>query len=441
MSHATVASRLAALLGRPRVLTGVDCSPYVVEGRTPAAVALPGSREEVAAVLALAAEAGLPVIPWGGGTHMTLGAPPPAGALVLALGRLDRVLEHEPGDLTATVEAGATVAAFQERLGRHGQWLSLDPPRPERASVGGVLAVNAAGPRRHLYGTARDLLIGCTVVLAEGVAVRGGGKVVKNVAGYDLPKLVVGSFGTLGVIVEATFKLRPRPEVDRLAILRFDSLARAGDAARAVLASELLPAALDLVHGPVLAAAGIQGAEAALLAALDGLEAQVEWQRRELERLGAERGAVGAEARDGAARDAAWRALAEVDATAFARPAAVMRWSVLPAQVADVIAEAASIAGAGGLEAAFVAHAGTGLVRGVLGGGEGLPDVAGTLGRWRALARARGGQALLESAPLALKERVPVWDAPGPALRVMQRIKAELDPRGVLNPGRFVGGI
>jgi glycolate oxidase FAD binding subunit len=114
---------------------------------------------------------------------------------------------------------------------------------------------------------------------------------------------------------------------------------------------------------------------------------------------------------------------------------------VLPAQVADVIAEAASIAGAGGLEAAFVAHAGTGLVRGVLGGGEGLPDVAGTLGRWRALARARGGQALLESAPLALKERVPVWDAPGPALRVMQRIKAELDPRGVLNPGRFVGGI
>jgi glycolate oxidase FAD binding subunit len=433
-------AKLVALLGREHVLTGVDCSPYVVEGRTPVAVARPASREEVAAVLTAAGEAGVPVIPWGGGTHMGLGAPPPASALVLALGRLDRVLEHEPGDLTATVEAGLTLARLQKALGQQGQWLSLDPPRPERSTVGGILGVNAFGPRRHLYGTARDLLIGCTVVTADGAIVRGGGKVVKNVAGYDLPKLVVGSFGTLGVVVEATFKLRPRPEVDRLAIVRFDDVQRAGEGVRAVMTSDLVPAALDLAYGPAVAAAGIDGAAAALLVGLDGVERQVAWQCGELERLCRECGGRAFEVRDGAARDETWRGLAEVDTRAFARPAAVMRCGVLPSQVAEVMAHGMRLAREARLEAAFAAHAGMGVVRAVLGSASG-GDVVGALGRWRDLVRSRGGHALLESAPLALKERVPVWDAPGPALRVMQRIKAELDPKGLLNPGRFVGGI
>ena len=141
----------------------------------------------------------------------------PAGrtGLVIGLRRLGRLLDHEPGDLTATVEAGMTVRAFQTALGSRGQWLSLDPADAERATVGGVLATNACGPRRHLYGTARDVLIGVTVVTADGSIVKGGGKVVKNVAGYDLPKLFIGSYGTLGVIVEATVKLRPRARAGR----------------------------------------------------------------------------------------------------------------------------------------------------------------------------------------------------------------------------------
>src|SRR5215813_5806138 len=134
--------RLTALVGERHVLTGVECSPYVLEGRTP--------------------------------------------------------------------EAGMTLGALQDALGQRGQWVSLDPPHARQGTLGGILASNASGPRRHLYGTARDLLIGLTMVLADGSIVRGGGKVVKNVAGYDLPKLAIGSFGTLGVIVEATFKLRPR---------------------------------------------------------------------------------------------------------------------------------------------------------------------------------------------------------------------------------------
>ena len=153
---------------------------------------------------------------------------PARPGLVLSLKRLDRLLEHEPGDLTATAEAGLTFGAFQEALGRRGQWLSLDPPNARQGTLGGILASNASGPRRHLYGTMRDLLIGLTMVLADGSIVRGGGKVVKNVAGYDLPKLAIGSFGTLGVLVEATFKLRPRPDTDRLAVARFERVKDAG---------------------------------------------------------------------------------------------------------------------------------------------------------------------------------------------------------------------
>ena len=251
--------RLSTLVGASHVLTGVDCSPFAVDGRTPEAVVLPGSKEEVAAVLAVAGEAEIPVTPWGGGTKMGIGSPPARPGLVLSLRRLDRLLEHEPGDLTATAQAGMGLTAFQAALGARGQWLSLDPPYADRATLGGILATSAAGPRRHLYGTARDLLIGLTLVLADGAVVRGGGKVVKNVAGYDLPKLAIGSFGTLGVIVDATFKLRPRPEADRLAVIGFERLKDAGQAARAVMGSDLIPSAVELLDREALGALGGAG--------------------------------------------------------------------------------------------------------------------------------------------------------------------------------------
>src|SRR5437867_8969575 len=137
--------------------------------------------------------------------------------------------------------------AIQTALHRRGQWVSLDPADADRATIGGVLATNASGPRRHLYGTVRDLLVGVTVVTADGSVVRGGGKVVKNVAGYDLPKLFIGSYGTLGIVVEATFKLRPLPEDERLVGVTFDRLKDAGAAARAVLAEDLIPNAIEIL--------------------------------------------------------------------------------------------------------------------------------------------------------------------------------------------------
>jgi glycolate oxidase FAD binding subunit len=435
---------LRGIVGPAHLLTGVDCGPYVLDGRTPEAVVLPGTKEEVAAVLLAAAEADMPVTPWGGGTKMGIGAPPQRLGLVLALKRLNRLLEHEPGDLTATAEAGMTLDALQRALGSRGQWLSLDPAHADEATLGGVLSSNAAGPRRHLYGSCRDLLIGVTVITAAGTVVKGGGKVVKNVAGYDLPKLFIGSFGTLGVIVEATVKLRPRPDADRLVVARFARLKEAGAAARAVMGSDLLPSALDLVDGETLRALALGGPDgAALLIGVDGIPEQVDWQCAEVEPLLGAHGLLDARVLDGDARDAAWRARGGLRRGAFTETAAVMKWIVLPAQVADVMEQGAGVAQRAGLGVALAAHAGVGAIEAVLAGG-GRADataVSEVLTEWRRLVRAAGGQAVVESAPLAVKERVPVWDDPGPALRIMQGIKSQLDPSGLLNPGRFVGGI
>ena len=385
--------KLRAAVGPANVLTGVELSPFVVEGRTPEAAVFPGSVEEVAAVVGLAAEAALPVTPWGGGTAASVGMPAARAGLVLGFSRLNRLVEHEPGDLTATVEAGMTVAALQSALRSRGQWLSLDPPDAERATVGGVLAANAAGPRRHLYGTARDLLIGVTVVTADGAVVKGGGKVVKNVAGYDLPKLFIGSYGTLGIIVEATVKLRPLPDDERLVCVGFD-----------------------------------------------GLPEQVEWQCAELARLAATCG--GREARP--LPQDVWPRLATAARGAFGTVTAVMTFSVLPTEVAELMEHGAEIARARGIQSAWTAHAGVGQVSAALLS-DGEPQepgpVAAVLSEWRTMARTGGGHATLEWAPLAVKSQVPVWDDPGAAGRIMQRIKAQLDPNNLLNPGRFVAGI
>ena len=430
--------KLRATVGPSNVLTGVELSPYVVEGRTPDAAVFPGSVDETAAVIALAAEAGRPVAPWGGGTAASVGMPAPRPGLVLGLRRLNRLLEHEPGDLTATVEAGMIVEAFQTALRGRAQWMSLDPADARLATVGGVLATNAAGPRRHLYGTARDLLIGVTVVTADGAIVRGGGKVVKNVAGYDLPKLFVGSFGTLGVIVEATVKLRPLPDHERLVGIRFDRLKEAGAAVRSVMASDLIPNVIDLVDAT--AAVSIAAPGVTLIVGFDGLEEQVDWQCAELARIA---GACGGKEAQPLPADT-WSQLASAARAAFPVAAAVMAFAALPSQVAELMEQGASVARARGLTSAWAAHAGVGVVRAAVAS-DGAPKdpavLAAALTEWREMARAGGGHATLEWAPLAVKSQVPVWDDLGAAGRVMQRIKAQLDPRNILNPGRFVGGI
>lgn len=428
---------LRSIVGLSNVLVGVDASPYAIDGRTPIAVVFPGSVEEVSAILAQASDLTVPVTPWGGGTAITMGGAPMELGIVLSLHRLHRLLEHEPGDLTAVVQAGMTMRALHAALGERGQWLSLDPPHADVATIGGVLSANAAGSRRHLYGTARDVLIGITVVCADGAIVRGGGKVVKNVAGYDLPKLFIGAYGTLGVVVEATVKLRPRADTDLLLATAFGSLKDCGLCVKHLLRSDLIPSAVDVLDGDAASAVGVGAGRPVVVVGFDGLREQVEWQREELTRIARESGGHGVVELP----SVLWASLPLAARLSVADALAAMRLSVLPARVTEVIERATNAARSAGLRAAFAAHAGVGAISGVLGGRESIETVVATLGDWRSAARTAGGYAEIETAPLAVKEQLNPWDDPGAAQRVMRRIKAQLDPKGILNPGRFVGAI
>jgi glycolate oxidase FAD binding subunit len=265
--------------------------------------------------------------------------------------------------------------------------------------------------------------------------------VVKNVAGYDLPKLFIGSYGTLGVIVEATLKLRPVPDEERLVAVRFDRLKDAGAAVRALLGSDLIPNAVDLLDASAAGALGFDApGGATLVVGFDGLGEQVDWQ---VAQVGAVMSACGARGVTTLA-PALWSRLARAAHDAFGTPAAVMTLSVLPSLVADTMEQGASAARQRGLTSAWSAHAGVGLVTGAVRADAARQDpatLAAVLAEWRAAARAGGGHASLAFAPLAVKAALPVWDDAGAAGRIMRRIKAELDPRDLFNPGRFVAGI
>ncbi|HEX6817531.1 MAG TPA: FAD-binding oxidoreductase, partial [Ktedonobacterales bacterium] len=218
-----------------------------VAGVLPRVVVAPSSEDEVAAVLAYANRERLAVIPRGGGTHLSLGFPPRRADLVLDLTRLNQVLDYVPHDQTVTAQAGMRFTALQSALAQAGQWLALDPLLAPEATIGGVVATNATGARRLRYGGVRDQIIGVRVATADGVLAKGGGKVVKNVAGYDLPKLFTGSLGTLGLIVSATFRVYPLTPQSRTVVLRANEPQPLGEVALVTIASTLVPTIIDIL--------------------------------------------------------------------------------------------------------------------------------------------------------------------------------------------------
>src|ERR671911_2279760 len=218
-----------------------------IDGVQPCFVAEPGSVEKTSELLRFAAEEGLAVSPRGGGTKSSLGNPPRGLDLVLSTARMNEVIEHVPGDQVVRVQAGIKLQDLQERLTGSDQMLGLDPVEKDAgATVGGVVAANSSGPRRHRYGTIRDLIIGITVVLSDGTVAKAGGKVVKNVAGYDLSKLFTGSLGTLGIIATANFRLHPTPEASRTVAVEVESLEAAAGAAQAIIHSQVEASAVEL---------------------------------------------------------------------------------------------------------------------------------------------------------------------------------------------------
>jgi glycolate oxidase FAD binding subunit len=402
----------------------------------------PGSTQETAEVLRAAHAAGLRTVVRGGGSKLGWGNPPAGVDLLLSTGRLGRVLEHAAGDLVTRVEAGVRLADLQAELAPAGQLLGLDPPEVG-ATIGGVVAANASGPRRLRYGTVRDLLIGITVVLADGTVAHSGGKVVKNVAGYDLGKLFAGSLGTLGVIVEAIFRLHPVPAATAVVTAEVAAAAQAGSAVRALLASALVPSAIEL-DWPDPDRPGT------LTVLFEGIGPGVTAQAGDAARLLDDAGTPGARALDG---DQAGQAAAGLGALPWQAGQLGVKAATGPRGLPGALGAVWEVAAATGLPARVTAHAGTGVLRAGLGpdhaGGVPAGDVEPAGGAAMAAfvtgmrERLGPGPATLVvvQAPPEVKRAVDAWGPVGDALPLMRRVKHQFDPSGLLSPGRFVGGI
>jgi glycolate oxidase FAD binding subunit len=360
----------------------------------------------------------------GGGTKLAWGAQPSAERPWLAIDtrRLSGLVRHDPGDMTATVLAGTPLAGLQDRFAAAGQELAVDPPhRGGAPTVGGVVAANDAGPRRFRFGGVRDLVIGATVVLADGTVARSGGTVIKNVAGYDLAKLWCGSLGTLALIVELTVRLHPLPEAQR--VIRIPAPAPAATSF-----------VLDLAASPVeCSAVEWSSSDGALLVALEGRSGGLAGQVDALAAL-ARRNGLALEDGDDGLLDA-WR---NAHTGGDAADVTVARAATLPSDLARAAEELAATARGPSVQAALVSHAGLGLHDAVLTGGT-PSGHAEVLENWRD--RLAGwGTVVLRERRAGVAELVDPW-GPTASLGLMRSVKAALDPDGRFAPGRFAGGI
>ena len=433
----SIGEALVAVAGRERVR---DDAPALdgatVDGLRPRWVVRPASLEELSRILALACDGRLAVVPRGSGSSLELGHPPSRLDLVLDLRGLDQVIEYNPDDLTITVQAGITAAALAARLTPHRQWLALDPPNAATRTVGGIVATNASGPRRVRYGASRDLLLGVRFVQADGVATWGGSKVVKSVSGYDVPKLMVGALGTLGVLAELTLRLHPLPDAERSWLVLFDNARAAQALAERLVDSPLQPSRLELFNARALQLVSAESAGAGVAISIGSVDAAVREQGERLTAL----------ARSSAGRVVAlpegfWGAAES--ATAPPESAAVLHVATLADRVAGTI---------GAIEDAFgivsphadvrlTGCAALGTLRAVVAGAT-VAEIAAVTARIRALVDEVGGSVLVARGPTELRRAIDSWGTVEPqALALMRALRDEFDPGRVLNPGRYVGGL
>jgi glycolate oxidase FAD binding subunit len=431
-SQALFAS-LRALIGAQSVQWSVDVFNTGDDASPPVAV-IPRSEEDVAAVLAFATREGLKIVVRGGGQQLGLGFPAAGGDLVLSTTELDRLIEHAPLDMTVTAQAGLRLWDLQQRLSDARQWLALDPALGREATIGGVIATNASGMRRLRYGGVRDHLLGVRVALPDGTIASGGGKVVKNVAGYDLPKLYCGSLGTLGVILAATFRLYPLPPASRRVTFTSTDLSHLCQLALQILDGHVTPVGLDLAcafpsTGAYTLAVTLEMGEGALAeqtASLLGLVGELHdtahISDNDPTRIWCEMGDP-------------------FHVLQSPGEGMALKVSVLPTEMERWLQEAERLAQRHDLSLQWQAHAGHGIIFARFT--DRLSDVArlaAVVEPLRAVALERSGSLVVIDASPALARRIDVW-GPVPALDVMRRLKAQFDPHATLNPGRFVGGI
>jgi glycolate dehydrogenase FAD-binding subunit len=419
-----VPPELAAACAEVRLASADD----LVGGRPARFVAAPASTPEAAAVLRAADALGLSVVLRGAGSRLDWGNPPRSCELIVSTERLDQIVEHAAGDLVATVQAGVPLDAVQSRLASANQRLALDPPGG--GTIGGLIATNAAGPLRYRYGAPRDLLIGITVVRADGIVAKAGGKVVKNVAGYDLGKLFAGSYGTLGLITEATFRLHPLPAASAWVAAEALDPASAATLLHAAASSPLSPAAIEL-DWPATASS------LTVSVLLDGDETSV------AERADLLASHLASEVDGAVARS--FRVSGPRPGNLASPGDTKIRVAFWAGRLASVLGTVAASAASAGLDPYVCGSAAAGVLEVSVSDDAAAESVASFVTDLRAaLTGANGdmpvGSVVVLAAPADVRDLVDLW-GPVPSLALMRAVKDQFDPGHRLAPGRFAAGI
>lgn len=433
-----ISARLSDVLGEANAVSWASVAPAqqqqimgaIATAQPPAAVAFPSTTAELSKVMALAAEEGWRSLPMGQGSKLSWGGLVQGIDLVVSTSRLDQIVEHAAGDFTITVEPGLKVADLEQVLAEQGQFLAVDPAFAFQATVGGVVATADTGSLRQRYGGLRDMLIGVQFARYDGKLARAGGRVVKNVAGYDLMKLMTGAYGSLGILSELTFRLYPAQRESRSLILSGEAAA-IERAAAAVRLSGLTPVALDIVSASSLTGA-LEDMPLGLVARFQGIAAGVAEQIERLEKIAAAH-QLKCQQREGDSDEDFWRQLGAV-----LKPNTVIcKVGMRPSAISAMLTLLESVLPGG--QAKLQGSSGLGWVQ--LGSDQATGELADGLEKLRSHCQANGGFLTLLQAPKSLKQKVDVWGYSGNALAVMSAIKQQFDPHRRLSPGRFVGGL
>ena len=436
-------AQLGDLLGDRCLLASDSVQSYSIGSFSPVAVVQPADAAGVSSVLQWASGAGVAVYPVGGRTQWHLGNRPARPGIAMDMTGLNRMVDFQPADLTVRVQAGMTVGALDAALWQDGKCVPLAPPLSSRATIGGTLATGISGPMRAAYGLPRDWLIGIDVVGPDGTASKAGGQVVKNVTGYDLNRLYTGSLGTLAVITEATFKIAPAPTAWAAIVGAFETNEAALAACRDLVSQHYAPQSLHLMspgaarrleasdlpvgYGPV-AIALIAGRPASVKRRVE--ETALLWldDASTLRIEGEEAGSLA-------------EALADLPVDPGNPPSICVRLNTAPAYVDQLMMESHQICGVPPQYVADVGFGGGRLMWWDDFGGEAPERLADALRSIQAAAHAMGGDAIVERCPEDAKNLIDVWGPEPSGMEIMRRVKRQFDPGGVLNPGRFIGGL
>ncbi len=398
----------------------------------PSCIVYPNTVEELASTITCAHNNNWSLLPCGSGSKLGWGGLAKEVDIVISTERLNRVIDYAVGDLTVTVEAGVKLADLQSLLAKEHQFLPLDPAYPQEATLGGIVATADSGSWRQRYGGVRDMLLGISFVRSDGQIAKAGGRVVKNVAGYDLMKLFTGSYGTLGVLTDVTFRAYPLPEASETVVLTGEAEAIAS-ATQTLLASALTPTAADLLSTQLVRQLGF-GQGIGLIVRFQSVSESVKEQSSRLLEVGQTLGLQGTVYR-GADEANLWQLLPEQIWKASQEPSITCKMGVLPSAAVTTLTKLDVLTSSTGLG---LIHVSSGLGRWQLDPATVTPE---TIGELRRYCEAQRGFLTVLEAPISLKQQLDVWGYGGNALNVMRGIKQQFDPKGILSPRRFVGEI